>query len=411
MTSPARLLSFLVLLLASLPGLAAPPAAPAGKPLTVYFFDVGQGDAALIVSPTGKTVLIDGGPPEARAHLARRLKALVKEPLDLVILTHPHLDHLGGLAQALRAVGAKRFMDPGFDHPSDAYKDLLEAVGSTVGQLMTPEPSAQAPQTLLTIGLGEGTSLTVLWPRVPQEPFLDNTRSDANSNSIVAKLTYGKTAFLFTGDAEPDTEAALLQKRIDFSSTVLKVAHHGGRHSSTAAFLAAVKPKAAVISCGAGNDYGHPSSEALERLDASGARVLRTDVDGEVVAVSDGNSVTLRSGKGRAAPLVAPGTVKPGPVALGPILPGTQRARGGKRAQEPEAGSRGASATLTTRGPAEAAPSREGAGAGPFISLKSSQVFHREDCRTLKRSKAERTVYASRAAALRERRPAEDCHP
>ena len=403
MTSPARLLSLLVLLLASLPGLAAP--SPAGKPLTVYFFDVGQGDAALIVSPTGKTVLIDGGPPEAREHLGRRLRELVKAPLDLVILTHPHLDHLGGLTHALRAVGAKRFMDPGFDHPSDAYRDLLEYVGGTVGQVMTPEPSAEAPQTLLTIGLGEGTSLTVLWPRVPQEPFLDNTRSDPNSNSIVTKLTYGKTAFLFTGDAEPDTEAALLQKRIDFSSTVLKVAHHGGRHSSTTAFLAAVKPKAAVISCGAGNDYGHPTSEALERLDASGARVFRTDMDGEVVAVSDGTSVTLRAGKGRTPPAVVPGTVKPGPVALGPILPGTQRVRG----KEPEAGSRGGSAPRPPSSPAEAAPSR--AESGSFVSLKGSKVFHREDCGTLKRSKAERTVYPSRAAAMRERRAAQDCHP
>jgi competence protein ComEC len=403
-TSPARLLSFLLVLLVSLPGLAAPAPAPAGKPLTVYFFDVGQGDAALIVSPTGKTVLIDAGPPEARAPLARRLRELVKEPLDLVILTHPHLDHLGGMAQALREVGAKRFMDPGFVHPSEAYADLLDVVETSVGQVMTPTPSPQAPQTLLTIGLGEGTSLTVLWPRVPQEPFLNDTRSDVNSNSIVTKLTYGKTAFLFTGDAEPDTEAALLQKRIDFSSTVLKVAHHGGKHSSTAAFLAAVKPKVAVISCGAGNDYGHPTAEALERLDAVGARVFRTDLDGEVVAVSDGTTVTLRSGKGRNAPVAVSGTVKPGPVALGPILPGTRGARSGSRA---------GGATVTARSAPESAPAsaRAGADAGRYVSLKGSKVFHREDCRTLKRSKSERTVYSSRSEAVSERRPAEDCHP
>nr|WP_211194604.1 ComEC/Rec2 family competence protein [Pyxidicoccus fallax] len=393
------MLTLLVLLLASLPGLAAAP--PAAKPLTVYFFDVGQGDAALVVSPTGKTVLIDGGPPEARERLTRRLKELVREPLDLVILTHPHLDHLGGLTQALKAVGAKRFMDPGFDHPSDAYRDLLDFVGTSVGQVMTPEPSAQAPHTLLTIGLGEGASLTVLWPRVPQEPFLDNTRSDPNSNSIVAKLTYGKTAFLFTGDAEPETEAALLQKRIDFSSTVLKVAHHGGKHSSTAAFLAAVKPKAAVISCGAGNDYGHPTAEALERLGTAGARVFRTDQDGEVVAVSDGTSVTVRAGRG-GSPLVVPGGLKPGPVALGPIVP--------NEPQGSRAASRGATAS---RSPADATmtASRAGAEETRFISLKGSKVFHREDCATLKRSKSERTVYPSRAAAVRERRPAEDCHP
>lgn len=408
MTSSARLLALLVLLLASLPGLAAPPAT--STPLTVYFFDVGQGDAALIVSPTGKTVLIDGGPPESRAHLTRRLRELVKEPLDLVILTHPHLDHLGGMAHALKAVGAKRFMDPGFDHPSEAYRDLLDAVGDSVGQVMNPEPNPKAPHTLLTIGLGEGTSLTVLWPRVPQEPFLDDTRSDPNSNSIIAKLTYGKTAFLFTGDAEPDTEALLLQKRIDFSATVLKVAHHGGRHSSTAPFLAAVKAKAAVISCGAGNDYGHPTAEALERLDAAGARVFRTDQDGEVVAVSDGTSVTLRTEKGRAAPLMVPGGVKPGPVALGPILPSTRRGPG-SRGKESEPGARRGSTSVPPRSTAQSAPAPSRSEAGPFISLKGSKVFHREDCSTLKRSKSERTVYSNRAAAVRERRPAEDCQP
>ena len=396
MTSFARLLSLLFVLLASLPGLAV--AAPAGRPLTVYFFDVGQGDAALIVSPAGKTVLIDGGPPEAREPLVRRLRELVKGPLDLVILTHPHLDHLGGLSHAVRAVGAKRFMDPGFDHPSDAYRDLLEFMGQKVGQVMTPEPNPQAPQTLLTIGLGEGVALTVLWPRVPQEAFLDNTRSDPNSNSIVTKLTYGKTAFLFTGDAEADTEEALLEKRIDFTSTVLKVAHHGGKHSSTGAFLAAVKPKAAVISCGGGNEYGHPTLETLGRLRDVGAQVFRTDQDGEVVATSDGATVTLRRAHG-GAPTVVPGVVKSTTVALGPILPSARRAQGGGAATAKRA---------TELSPAQ--PSR-GAEPGGYVSLKGSKVFHRDDCPTLKRSKSERTVYASRAAATRERRPAEDCHP
>ena len=388
----ARLLSVLVLLLAASVGLAAPASAPsaAGKPLTVHFFDVGQGDAALIISPSGKTVLIDGGPPESGAKLARRLRELVRGPVDLVILTHPHLDHLGGLTKAIQAVGARRFMDPGFDHPSDAYRDLLDFVGKNIGQVMVPTPNPQAPESLLTVGLGEGVTLTILWPRRPQEDFLDNTRSDANSNSIVTKLTYGKTAFFFTGDAEPDTEAALLRKNIDFTSTVLKVGHHGGKHSSTKAFLAAIKPKAAVISCGAGNDYGHPTSEALERLGAVGARVFRTDRDGEVVATSDGTRVTVKAGKG--APVSFAGEVKPGPVALGPILPGGAAPKGRAEARKDP----------------ESPTKKKGA---KFVSLKGSKVFHREDCATLQRSKNERTEYPSREAALKERRPAEDCDP
>ncbi|HYI00847.1 ComEC/Rec2 family competence protein, partial [Hyalangium sp.] len=375
-----RLLCLLLVLLSAAPGLAqpAPPPLAPGKPLTVYFFDVGQGDAALIVSPTGKTVLIDGGPPEAGEHLAARLRELVRAPLDLVILTHPHLDHLGSLRDAIQAVGAKRFMDPGFDHPSAAYRDLLEFVGNEVGQVMTPEPNPQAPETFLSVGLGEGVVLTVYWPRYPQEPFLKNTRSDANSNSIVARLTYGRTAFLFTGDSEPDTEQALLRQRADYTSTVLKVAHHGGKHSSTKEFLAAVRPKAAVISSRAGNEYGHPTPEALERLEATGAHVFRTDQHGEIKAVSDGANVTLQAELGKAPRRVLPGEIRSVPGGASPSpAPSTARA--------PQASPSPSPAPPASAG-GETIPAAWKTPAQRFVSLKGSEVFHREDCETLKRA-------------------------
>jgi competence protein ComEC len=406
-----RLLSLLLVLLSASAGLAQPspsPApAPAVKPLTVYFFDVGQGDAALIVSPGGKTVLIDGGPPEAGERLAGRLRQLVRAPLDLVILSHPHLDHLGSMKDAIQAVGAKRYMDPGFDHPSAAYRDLLELMGQKVGQVMTPQPNPQAPDSFLTIGLGEGVTLTIYWPRHPREPFLKNTRSDANSNSIIARLTYGTTSFLFTGDAEADTEEALLRKQVDYTSTVLKVAHHGGKHSSTEAFLAAVKPKAAVISCGAGNEYGHPTAEALERLEAVGARVFRTDQEGEVKAVSDGTTVTLQRQRGDTTPVVITTGPKPGSAPVAARAPAAPARAEASTVQASWKQPAPPSAATPTPPPATPAPS-----ALRFISLKGSEVFHREDCSTLKRAKTkERTVYTSRATAARERRPAEDCRP
>ncbi|WP_224366759.1 MBL fold metallo-hydrolase [Hyalangium versicolor] len=412
MTFPSRLLSLLVLLLAALPGLAQP--SPAPKPLTVYFFDVGQGDAALIVSPTGKTVLIDGGPPEAGEHLVSRLRELVHGPLDLVILTHPHLDHLGSMKDAIQAVGARRYMDPGFDHASAAYRDLLEYVGKEVGQVMTPEPNPQAPDSFLTIGLGEGATLTVYWPRYPREPFLKNTRSDANSNSIVTRLTYGKTAFFFSGDSEADTEEALLRKNTDYTSTVLKVAHHGGKYSSTEAFLAAVKPKAAVISCAARNEYGHPTQEALSRLAAVGAQVFRTDQDGDVQAISDGNTVTLQAAKGRTSRVVVPGEVRPiaasasSPSASGQTVPASAPAGAARTGREPVP----ASGKVPAPAPSERTEAPAPSNTMRFISLKGSEVFHREDCATLKRAKTkERKVYTRRADAARERRPAEDCNP
>ncbi|HLL03536.1 MAG TPA: ComEC/Rec2 family competence protein [Myxococcaceae bacterium] len=407
----SRLFTLLLVLLVAPAGLAqpAPPSAPPGKPLTVYFFDVGQGDAALIVSPTGKTVLIDGGPPEAGEHLAARVRQLVRAPLDLVILTHPHLDHLGSIKDAVQAVGAKRYMDPGFDHPSVAYRNLLDFLGKEVGQVMTAQPNPQAPDTLLTIGLGEGVTLTIHWPRHPREPFLQNTRSDANSNSIVARLTYGKTAFLFTGDAEADTEEALLRRSADYTSTVLKVAHHGGKHSSTQAFLDAVRPRAAVISSRKGNEYGHPTPETLERLESVGARIFRTDQGGEIKAVSNGTTVTLQAERGDTAPVVVPGEVKAPATTVSAVVPASPvPSNPATRSPSP--------VPVAYKPPPTPAPAPAVAQPAPgtprFVSLKGSEVFHREDCATLKRAKTkERKVYPTRAAAARERRAAEDCNP
>jgi beta-lactamase superfamily II metal-dependent hydrolase len=388
----ARHLFALLLLLAASSGRAAPL-----KPLSVYFFDVGQGDAALIVSPSGKTVLIDAGPPEADEQLAPRVRQLVQGPLDLVILTHPHLDHLGGMVRVLQTVRARRYMDPGFNHPSEAYLKLLRVVEppeeqqKVVDWVMEPKPNPSNPEAPLTIGLGEGASLSIFWPRVPQQPFLKDTRSDANANSIVARLTYGDTSFLFTGDAEQETEAALLARPVDLRATVLKVAHHGGRYSSTAPFLAAVRPQAAVISCGVGNEYGHPTAEVLQRLGAQGARVLRTDRDGEVLAVSDGNRVTFTTSKGNTPPLVVSGGAAS--PAAAPPLPVDEPPHTGRSKTE-----------RTTASP--------GTGPTRYVGLKGSKVFHREDCATLKRAKTEgRTIYTDRDSALRERRPSEDCKP
>ena len=395
-----RLLLALLVLLAALPGQAQTL-----KPLTVHFFDVGQGDAALIISPSGKTVLIDGGPPEADDRLVPRVRELVKGPLDLVILSHPHLDHLGGMGKVIQAVGVRRYMDPGFDHGSEAYRKLLDVVGKAAEKVMTPTPNPSAPETLLTIGLGEGATLTILWPRSPQDAFLDRTRSDVNANSIVAKLTYGNTAFLFMGDAEPETEEFLLRKPIDFTATVLKVGHHGARHSSTEPFLAAVQPQAAIISSGKGNEYGHPTEEALQRLGDVGARIFRTDQQGEIRAVSNGTTVTFTTEKNQRAPAVVTGKVRSGAVATGPMREGSGKDSTTARVMN-------ARGTLPERQEAMPASGTLSSGSERYVSLKGSDVFHRENCTALKRARTqERTQYTTRSAAQRERRAAKDCNP
>lgn len=274
-----RLPSLLAIVSAAL-SLGAP--ARAGE-LTVRFLDVGQGDAMLVISPIGKAVLVDAGPPESSERLARRVAELVHGPLDLAILTHPHADHLGGMKECIEAVGARLFLDPGFDHGSPLYESLLRALEAK----QIPVKIAKAGR---TVDLGGGASLRLLGP---VDPPLAKTRSDVNANCAAARLTYGKTAFYLACDSELETERRILASGEELRSDVYKVAHHGGRHSSSAALLTRVQPTVAVISVGEGNSYGHPSAQAIERLSAYGAKVYRTDRDGEITAVSDGEAIRV----------------------------------------------------------------------------------------------------------------------
>jgi beta-lactamase superfamily II metal-dependent hydrolase len=251
--------------------------------LEVDFVSVGQGDAALIRSPTGKTVLIDGGPPQAGRALAAFVAQRSRGPLDLVLLTHRHVDHLGGLGRVLGAVGARLFMDGDFPHASPAYAQL-------VGLLEARHIPVKQAQAGRRIDLGGGAILALIGP--PSPPLL-RTRSDVNANSVVARLDYRRASVLFMGDAEAPTERWLLGSGAPLAARVLKVAHHGSGYSSTLRFLHAVRPEAAVISVGAVNDYHHPSPKTLARLRAVGARVYRTDEDGDAHLVSDGEQITI----------------------------------------------------------------------------------------------------------------------
>ncbi len=461
-----RLLLSLLCLALALPSAAGFPAPEKGK-LTIYFFDIGQGDAFLIVSPTGKTVLVDGGPPDGVAHLVERVRSLVKGQLDLVILSHPHLDHLAGLPDVIQTVGTRRYMDPGFDHTSKSYNDLVAVVNREVSTGVTlPTPDPKKPAELVQIGLGGDAVLTILWPRRPVDEFLRDTRSDANSNSVVAKLTYGKTAFFLTGDAEPDTEAYLIQQNIDFTSTVLKTGHHGGRHSSTAEFLDKVKPKAAIISCALGNDYGHPGPATLERLAAVNAAVFRTDQDGEILAVSDGNTVVITPQNRPAQKGTFVGeTTRGSKVATGPIEPAERkvskatledRERYGKTvddsassdhkgghghaATKPAAHGGGApsdlggtvkSAVASKEPPPPAKVEKpiedlipasvkeryattegEPESTVRYIADKKTRSFHMSDCLGAKGARgSNRVTFTSRSAAAKKFAPAGDCNP
>lgn len=269
----------------------ATPARGGGGRLEIWFLDVGQGDAAFASTPSGRTILVDAGPPESAGRLARFLRGRLSAPIDAAVLTHPHADHVGGMRAALLVAGARHFYDPVLDHPSPILEALYRLVAerSREGSLVPHRVRAGATE---PVDFGDGTRLEFL---APAEPLLRATRSDINANSVVCRLSLGSVAVLFAADAERQTETRLLrQARSRLGAWVLKVAHHGGRHSSGAPFLRAVAPHVAVVSVGARNAYGHPHRATLGRLRRAGARVHRTDLDGTLLVRTDGWAVELK---------------------------------------------------------------------------------------------------------------------
>lgn len=251
-----------------------------GDSFAVHFLDIGQGDSSLILCD-GKTMLIDGGDKSAGRTVYTYLKKLGIDYLDYVVCTHADADHVGGLSGALEYATVGTVYCPVSDYDSQAFsnfKTRVQAQGKTL----------VCPQADLTFSLGSAV-VTVLAPR---EVYSDN-----NNTSIVLRIVYGETSFLFTGDAEYDSEAAMCDAGVSLRSTVLKVGHHGSDTSTSIRFLREVMPQYAVISCGTGNKYGHPTEQTLSRLSQSGATVYRTDRQGDVICESDGKTVTFRTAK------------------------------------------------------------------------------------------------------------------
>jgi beta-lactamase superfamily II metal-dependent hydrolase len=213
----------------------------------------------------------------------------VHRPLDLILLSHRHEDHLGGLIAAVNGIGARQFLDAPVPHPGSDYAELMQA-------LEAHRVVARQATRGRTIDLGGGAVMTLIGP---PEPAIVGSRSDVNANSVVTRLTYGKFAVLFAGDAEKPTEAWLLASAGDLGATVLKVAHHGSRYASGARFLKAVGARIAIVSAGAGNVYGHPATATMTRLARTGAVAYRTDMDGDVTIETDGSTMTVRTSHGR----------------------------------------------------------------------------------------------------------------
>lgn len=270
--------------------LATARPAAAKDTLRIDFIDVGQGDAALVTSPTGKTVLVDAGPRRSSAAVTTFLtRHVLHPPLDLLLLSHRHEDHVGGMPEVVREIGARQFMDAAFPHQSAAYTALMRELDVRKIRVL------QATRGRV-IDLGGGARITLLGP---PEPVIHGSRSDVNANSVVVRLTFGTFAVLLTGDAEAPTETWLLASGAPLGASVLKVAHHGSRYSSGPAFLDAVDAKIAVVSVGRVNDYGHPAEGTLARIAGHGASVFRTDTEGDISIETDGTSMQVRAASGR----------------------------------------------------------------------------------------------------------------
>ena len=254
--------------------------------LTVEVLDVGQGDAILLTTPKGKRALIDGSTGNSGESPMPHLQARGVTSLDLVIATHPHADHIGGLDEVVKTLTVKLFTDSGLPHTTKSYESLMALVESR----NVTYRAAKRGQSFSF----DGGKIEVLHPGATP---LSGTRSDLNSNSVVTRVTWGGACMLFTGDAEEPTEEALVAGGLG-ACDALKVAHHGSAHSSTPAFLAAVQPQLGMVSVGEGNDYGHPDADTLSRLQKAGAQVMRTDTQGTLTLTTDGVSLTLTPERG-----------------------------------------------------------------------------------------------------------------
>jgi beta-lactamase superfamily II metal-dependent hydrolase len=252
--------------------------------LRVYFLDVGQGDSSVVLFHD-KVILIDAGEIDQGDRVVADLRDLGVSRIDLLVASHPHSDHIGGMQKVLAAFPVGKVLDTGMPHPSPLYEHFLE----TVNRENIPYLVSEQGQ---TIDLDPSLAIRVLSP--PKER-LD---ADLNANSIVLKISYGTISFLFTGDAGTAAETALLKTGSPLNAQVLKVAHHGSSDATSEAFLARVRPEVAVISVGKDNPYGHPHKETLDALQAAVPAIYRTDRDGAILVRSDGASYSVTTENG-----------------------------------------------------------------------------------------------------------------
>ena len=269
----------------------------------VHFIDVGQGDCSLILCD-GKAMLIDGGEASESSKVYAYLKKLGVNHLDYIVATHAHSDHIGGLSGALNYASVDTALCPVTSYDSKTFSSFTKYLSQQGVSITVPEPGD-------AFSLGSA-SVTILGPQKSYE--------DTNDTSIVMKVVYEKTSFLFTGDAERTAEADILDTGYDLSATVLKVGHHGSDTSTSYPFLREIMPEYAVIQVGKGNSYGHPTEDTLSKLRDADVKVYRNDLQGTIICTSDGETVFFSTEKNESVQTNPTVTATPEPNDVGEYI-------------------------------------------------------------------------------------------
>ncbi len=254
--------------------------------LEVHFIDVGQAESILIKAP-GKNVLIDAGNIGLEKKIENYLRTNGVYVIDLFITTHPHADHIGSASEIVERFPVGEVV---FPEIPEEYLPTTSLYEEFLRTLSRKNCSVSYSEVGTVFELGGGAVLKIIGPE-------GYSGDNLNNYSIISKLTFGETSFLFTGDAEKETELSLVSSGEDISCTVLNAGHHGSSTSNSSLFLKAANPEFAAISCGYNNDYGHPHKEIISAFKDFGIKYYRTDYDGDIVFHSDGKTVSVSTKK------------------------------------------------------------------------------------------------------------------
>lgn len=245
--------------------------------LKVYFFDVGQADSCLIVLPNKKTILIDAGEYKTQQQLANMIRSAGVKEINALIATHPHADHIGGMSYIINNFNVEQIFMSKTSTTTKTFETLL----TTIAIKKTALKEAKSG---VLINLDNEVSVKIIAP-------INYIPDELNENSVVIKLVYKGKSFLFMGDAGIPEESTMLDAGVELKSDVLKVGHHGSHYSTSNKFIEKVLPKYAIISVGKNNEYGHPSQTVIDKLEDIGSAILRTDLSGTIVILSDGINI------------------------------------------------------------------------------------------------------------------------